>query len=667
MAFLDSIRLAPKLLAIPLVLSLSLAGVGWFAHHSLTTIEQGTETTYKDQVLPLYDLAAVTEAFQRSRANLIESLYLPDPDARKASRTKAATRIAETRAALAAFTATVHEEHERVAVAELTTAMARFADGATTLLASLDRDDQAAAEATWFKTCEPARTDVQKAMDAVYAAAQAHALTDVTEAREQLASSVTVMSTVTVLAIVTCLSVGWFVVRGLAGRARELAIAARQVATGAPAMLHVAGKDELADVADAFRSVIDAHAELTAAATLVAAGDTSISVTSRGPEDELALAFTSLIETTRSLTDDLGALVRAAQAGNLRSRADASRFSGGFAEIIEGVNRLLDATAAPIDEAATVLERVAARDLTARMDGAYQGDFARIKVSINSAVGTLEGSLRQVASAAGEVTAAAGMIASSSQNVAQGASEQAVALQGAASSLESLSAATGQNADNAAQAHLLVQQAAAASDHGIAAMAGMSDAMQNIRGSAERTAAIIRDINDVAFQTNLLALNAAVEAARAGDAGRGFAVVAEEVRSLAQRAKEAARKTETLIQESVELARSGEGMSRQVCGNLEEIAKAVGGVQAIVGEIAAASAGQAMGITGVTGSVSGMDHVTQQNAASSEETAAAVEELSGQAIELANMVGQFRISDVQTARAPTKRGRGSPQGLALAG
>ena len=92
--------------------------------------------------------------------------------------------------------------------------------------------------------------------------------------------------------------------------------------------------------------------------------------------------------------------------------------------------------------------------------------------------------------------------------------------------------------------------------------------MAKIRASAEGTSQIIKDINEIAFQTNLLALNAAVEAARAGEAGRGFAVVAEEVRSLALRSKEAAKKTEALIRESVTQAGEGEGDGKRVTDKL---------------------------------------------------------------------------------------------------
>ncbi len=306
-----------------------------------------------------------------------------------------------------------------------------------------------------------------------------------------------------------------------------------------------------------------------------------------------------------------------------------------------------------------MLDGVATGDMTAGMSGSYVGEYERIKTSMNTAVTTIEESLQQVARAAEEVTSAAGQIASSAQAVAQGASEQASALQETSASLETMSSVTRQNAENASLADGLARTAKTASDQGIQAMTGMNQAMERIRASAEGTAAIIRDINEIAFQTNLLALNAAVEAARAGDAGRGFAVVADEVRNLAMRSKEAARKTETLIQESVDLARQGEGMSRQVHVNLGEIVSAVGKVSAIVTDIATASGGQARGISEVNHAVAAMEKVTQQNAANSEEAASAVEELSGQARELAAMVGRFELGAGATLPSADLGGHGA--------
>jgi methyl-accepting chemotaxis protein len=350
------------------------------------------------------------------------------------------------------------------------------------------------------------------------------------------------------------------------------------------------------------------------------------------------------IEAVNLLVADAGKLVDAAVGGKLSTRADASKHQGDFKKVVDGVNQTLDAVLAPINEAAAVLEKLAQRDLRARMTGSYQGDHAKIKESLNATGEALHDALAQVASAVEQVSSASTQIASSSQAVASGASEQASSLQETSSSLESVLSITRQATDNAQQANTLAQTARAAATEGATAVEQMQGAMGKIRASAEGTSQIIKDINDIAFQTNLLALNAAVEAARAGEAGRGFAVVAEEVRSLALRAKEAATKTEELIRQSVKEAGEGEVTSKQVAGKLSEIVTGISKVSDIVSEIAAAAKEQSTGIEQVNLAIGEMDKVTQQNAASAEESSSAASELNGQAEELAAMVASFRLS-----------------------
>jgi methyl-accepting chemotaxis protein len=349
------------------------------------------------------------------------------------------------------------------------------------------------------------------------------------------------------------------------------------------------------------------------------------------------------IEAIQRLVADADGLAQAAVAGRLSTRADASRHGGDYRKVVEGVNRTLDAVVAPLTEAASVLERLAQRDLRARGEGRYQGDHARIQESLNATAGALEEAMAQVAAAADQVAGAATQIASSSQAVASGASEQAATLQETQSSIDAVSHGATMAAEQAAQARTVAAAAQGAATAGSAAMEQMHGAMGRIRTSAERTSNIIKDIHEIAFQTNLLALNAAVEAARAGEAGRGFAVVAEEVRSLALRSKEAAGRTEELIRDSVREAGEGEATSRSVSVKLGEIAGHVSKVTDIVSEIAMAAREQAAGVDQVKRAVSEMDKVTQQNAASAEESSSAASELSGQAEELAAMVGSFQL------------------------
>jgi methyl-accepting chemotaxis protein len=374
----------------------------------------------------------------------------------------------------------------------------------------------------------------------------------------------------------------------------------------------------------------------------VAAGDAD-TAGARKQFETIASAITASIAAIAALAHDVSQLADAAIAGKLSTRADAAEHAGEYRRIVEGLNRTVDALIAPVQEAVGVLEKLAARDLRARVEGSYQGDHARIQQAVNSTGKALSEALAQVASAVDQVSSAATQIASSSQAVASGASEQAASLQETTSSIDSVASMARSAAANAEQATGLAAAARGAATQGSAAVGQMQDAMGRIRQSAEGTSLIIKDVSEIAFQTNLLALNAAVEAARAGDAGRGFAVVAEEVRSLALRAKDAATKTEGLIRDSVRHAQEGEATAKQVSGKLGEIVGGVEKVTTIIAEFAAASKEQAAAVERVNRAISEMDKVTQQNAASAEQSSAAASELSSQASELAALVAGFQL------------------------
>ncbi|PTX96512.1 methyl-accepting chemotaxis protein [Opitutus sp. ER46] len=242
---------------------------------------------------------------------------------------------------------------------------------------------------------------------------------------------------------------------------------------------------------------------------------------------------------------------------------------------------------------------------------------------------------------AAQTTSAAGEVATASQSLATGSTQQAASLEETSASLEEISSMTKRNAENAQKAKDLAGTARQAADTGVADMSAMKTAMDGIKSSSDEIAKIIKTIDEIAFQTNILALNAAVEAARAGEAGAGFAVVAEEVRNLAQRSAQAARETAQKIEGAIHRTTQGVEISNKVAVSLEEIATRSRQVDELVVEIATASLEQNQGITQVTSAVAQMDHVTQSNAASAEESASAAEELSAQAKAMEDNVRQL--------------------------
>lgn len=463
---------------------------------------------------------------------------------------------------------------------------------------------------------------------------------DVTMQRTELT-----MITAVLLALALAAGIGFAIARPITASVAELQQASQAMAVGDVNVTVTArGRDELGALAESMGALVTSQRELAHAARQIAAGDMSVAVQLRSDRDAVGQAFTELKATLAGLVQETTALAHAATAGQLDTRGHADRYRGVYGELVLGINATLDAVVRPINEASEVLGRIAERDLRARMNGQYHGDFARMAAAINTTAGTLDEAMEQVRLASEQVASAGQQIASGSQALAQGASEQAASIEEISASTQELRSGAAQMAQAAREAQHGADTSRAQVAAGRERMNALSEAMERIRTSSEQTARIVRTIDEIAFQTNLLALNAAVEAARAGDAGRGFAVVAEEVRSLAIRSAEASRNTAALIEGAVAQTQTGVTLNQDVLTQLARIDAEATRVAAQVEAIAALGQAQADGVSQIAGAVDQLNIVTQQVAANAEESASASEELSGQSQTMAGMVGTFVLT-----------------------
>ena len=421
-------------------------------------------------------------------------------------------------------------------------------------------------------------------------------------------------------------------------------------------------RDEIGSLTQSFQKLIEYIKSISRVADAISRGDLTVQVDARSKKDVLSQSFLRAMTTLQSLVEETGRLIEAAREGRLSQRGDAAKFQGAYRELLDGINRMMDTVSVPINDAAETLEKVATRDLSTRMQGEYQGDFAKIKNALNTAVQNLDAALQHVAMGAEQVSSAAAQISGGGQSLSQGASEQASSIEEVSSSLQEMASMTKQNTVNAKEACSMSEGARSAANKGVQSMKDLSAAINEIKASADSTAKIVKTIDEIAFQTNLLALNAAVEAARAGDAGKGFAVVAEEVRNLAIRSAEAAKSTADMIEASVKNAEGGVAINQEVLKNLDEINSHVHKVSEVMAEIAAASEQQSTGVEQITTAIDQMGQVTQQVAANAEESASAAEELASQAAETQSMVDAFKLStsvskSMQVAEAVKAPGR----------
>ena len=347
--------------------------------------------------------------------------------------------------------------------------------------------------------------------------------------------------------------------------------------------------------------------------------------------------------------DQVTEVIQAAKSGDLSKRGNVAAMSDVFRPMLQGINDIIDAIVEPINELQEKLEKVAEGDLTAYIEGVYEGDYDKLKMSLNGTLDNLNDIMNQVKESASQMAQGSGQVSDSSQSISQGATEQAASLEEITASMNEMSSQTQQNAENANQANQLAQSAQTGAEKGNQMMNNMLGAMSDIDDSAQKISKIIKVIDEIAFQTNLLALNAAVEAARAGVHGKGFAVVAEEVRNLAARSANAAKETTELIEGSIKNVNAGTEVANNTSESLKEIVDGISKVTDLVGEIAAASNEQAQGINQVNQGLVQLDQVTQQNTANAEESAAAALELSEQANQLTEILGQFKVKSTAQA------------------
>lgn len=275
----------------------------------------------------------------------------------------------------------------------------------------------------------------------------------------------------------------------------------------------------------------------------------------------------------------------------------------------------------------------------------WRGDFVGILNSFMAFQASMAGTIKGIQNVSNEVSGAAEQVASSSNDLADGATNQAAVVEELTATVTGVSEQVEKNSQSAKEISVKVDELGNAISESNGKMHEMVDSMHEISEASKEIDKIITTINEIASQTNLLALNASIEAARAGEAGKGFAVVANQVNVLADQSAQAAKESATLIETSVKAVEKGMVIAGQTAAQLEEVAENSKVITTEVTNIAETLETQTTEIKQINEGIEQINDVVQTNSATSEECAAASQEMSSEAESLREMIRKFKVAE----------------------
>ncbi len=403
--------------------------------------------------------------------------------------------------------------------------------------------------------------------------------------------------------------------------------------------------DEIeADLREDGSAMLDATIQRSNSSTIALSVIAGISI--------IATVFISII-LTRTFTVPIKKICDAMQAvarGEMESASLDIQGKDEFAQLAKDIMTGIEDTNTIVEDLSRRLSELADGDFTLSNDNdsIYVGEYAKINESFHEFVNKMNSTLIQVNNASEQVASASQQVALGAQSLAEGSTQQSFSLQELAESIGDVSEKINDNAKLSKQGADMSVTSAEYVDTSNQQMKLLMKSMEEIDSKSKEISKIIKAIEDIAFQTNILALNAAVEAARAGNAGKGFAVVADEVRNLAAKSAEAAQNTTSLIEASITAINNGVELANKTASNLDDVVEKAKETNGLIENISVATASQSEAINSITG---GLDHIAgivHINSATSEESAAASEELSSQAAFLKSLVSTFKLTNYNT-------------------
>jgi methyl-accepting chemotaxis protein len=296
----------------------------------------------------------------------------------------------------------------------------------------------------------------------------------------------------------------------------------------------------------------------------------------------------------------------------------------------------------------TITESILRKDLTSKIEGLSEDEIGNLGLACNESNAQfrtifqeLAAHSERIASGSIELSATAGEMHKTSNEIAELSERQRQGMSQVSSAMDGLSELISQVETEVESTRSRTEQAAAFSKEGADAGQAAARAMEAIQNATRRMSKAVAVINEIARQTNLLSLNAAIEAAKAGNLGKGFSVVAEEVRKLADRSRGATQEIRALIEEVDRVVSEGSEAVSSSVEILEAVGSDIGSLAIASEQTVTALRAQVETCQSVRGHVNATNVDIEHNASASTEMTATVAEVARTASDLAEVAEFF--------------------------
>lgn len=274
---------------------------------------------------------------------------------------------------------------------------------------------------------------------------------------------------------------------------------------------------------------------------------------------------------------------------------------------------------------------------------AYVGELQSILLHLRGMAKEMSSSLLMVQESSDQVAKGSEQLAESAQGLADGSQKQAMAVEQLLDTVTQVTDQVVQNTKSTDKVHDKAKVVGTQAENSKQKMRDLLEAMGRISSTSKEIERVIEEIEGVAEQTSLLALNASIEAARAGEAGKGFAVVAEQIRKLAEDSSSSADASKKLLDAALSEVANGNVITDETSQALNKVVDDLDEIVFEVANIRVSSDKQAVSVRAMEQGVEQINAVIQNNSAASEETFAASEELSAEAVNLDEIVKKFHL------------------------